>query len=208
MATTTASGAPLYRVLVIEDDPDLARVVLQSLSGLGLECHYAPDGLTGLQAFEQTDPHLVLTDVRLPGMDGFALSAKIRETSTVPIIMMTAMDKEEQQLQGFKIGADDYIPKPFNPKLLVARVVAQLRRVYRYDADNAEALQRHAMTAQMNAAAAAEAATPKLRPGWAQCEACNYMGPRERFEKENALGNRITVCPNCRENDRIVFSIG
>jgi DNA-binding response OmpR family regulator len=210
MATTAPkTTTSQYRILIVEDEQDIARVVLKSLSSLGLECHYAPDGPTGWEAFEQTDPHLVLTDIRMPGFDGFELCSKIRESSTVPVIMMTALDKEEQQLHGFKIGADDYIPKPFNPKLLVARVVAQLRRVYRYDADNAEELQRFAVTSKLNAAAEAETEndSPKLRSGWAQCESCNYMGPRQRFEKVNALGARHSVCPNCRQTDYIVFSI-
>jgi DNA-binding response OmpR family regulator len=203
----TASAVNAYRILVVEDDADIARLILKALSGLGLECRYAADGTAGWEAFDTMEPHLVLLDVNLPGINGYDLCARMREQSTVPIIMMTAMDAEEQQLQGFKIGADDYVPKPFNPKLLVARVVAQLRRVYRYDVQNCEALQRQALTAQMAAATDAVSNKPKMRPGWAQCESCGYMGPREKFDKENALGTIQRVCPNCRERDFIVFAI-
>ena len=159
-----------------------------------MECRYAQDGLVGLKAFQEADPHLVLTDIQMPGMDGKQLCAKIRETSIIPIIMMTAADSEEAQMAGFKMGADDYVPKPFNPKLLVARVVANLRRVYRYDfsADEEEKKKNTAET---------------IPSGWAACNMCGYMGPREKFEQLNGVGINFNRCPRCQQGDSIAFAI-
>lgn len=207
---TPPSNAASYRILIVEDDAAIARLVAMSLMPLGMDCRYAADGEAALLAFEQIQPHLVLLDVNLPKLDGRAVCAKIRETSTVPIIMLTAQDKEDEQLLGFKLGADDYISKPFNPKLLLARIVAQLRRVYRYDTDNAEDLVRQRDMAAMQSRAAVESAPTKVRvpAGWAVCDACAYMGPRARFETENAIGEHVSVCPNCGQTEHIVFSIG
>ena len=197
----TSNNASNYRILVVEDDEHIARLILTSLSRLGLECRWAPDGVAGLEAFEECQPHLVLLDLMMPRMSGHEVCAKIRETSTVPIIIMTALDQEEEQLQGFKMGADDYIPKPFNPKLLIARVVAQLRRAYRYDAQTAD-------DPRLSAADAASVDEKSTPVGWASCDACGYMGPREKFEKENAMGQRFTVCPHCKQSEHVAFSIG
>ncbi len=127
-----------FRILVVEDEPAVARLILMNLAKAGLDCRYAPDGPSGLAAFQETKPHLVLLDLMMPGMNGRDVCARIRETSNVPIIMLTAVSGEEAQVQGFKVGADDYVTKPFNPKTLLARVVAHLRRVYRYDVTGEE----------------------------------------------------------------------
>src|SRR5690606_14640203 len=94
-----------FRILVVEDDPSIARLLLTTLTRAGFECRYAPDGQERWTAFRTTEPHLVLTDIMMPGMNGQELCIKIRESSTVPIIIMTAADTEEAQLQGFKGGA-------------------------------------------------------------------------------------------------------
>jgi len=133
MADLTAPQGGKFRILVIEDDPAVARLILVNLAKAGLDCRYAPDGVAGLVAFQETKPHLVLLDIMMPGMNGRDVCARIRETSTVPIIMLTAVTGDENQVQGFKIGADDYVTKPFTPQALIARVVAHLRRAYRYD---------------------------------------------------------------------------
>lgn len=198
---TSANNARNYRILVIEDDENIAKLILASLSTLGLDCRWAPDGVAGVEVFEEVEPHLVLLDIMMPRMSGREVCAKIRETSTVPIIIMTALDREEEQIQGFKMGADDYIAKPFNPKLLIARVVAQLRRAYRYDAQSND-------DPRLAAADAASVDTKATPVGWASCDACGYMGPRQKFEKENAMGQRFTVCPNCKQAEHVAFSIG
>ena len=182
-----------FRVLVVEDDPGIARLILATLTRSGFECRYAPDGIEGWKAFRDGDPHLVLTDIMMPGMSGHELCVKIREISTVPIIMMTAADTEDAQLKGFKGGADDYVPKPFNPKMMTARVIAHLRRVYRYD------------FSEKKEAAETESSIPA---GWAQCQSCQYMGPRERFKTKMEHGEPVTVCPVCNVAQSIAYSIG
>jgi DNA-binding response OmpR family regulator len=188
-----------FRILVVEDDQNIARLVLTTLTRAGFECRYAPDGNEGLTAFRSGDPHLVLTDIMMPGMNGQELVLKIRETSTVPIIMMTAADSEAAQIQGFKGGADDYVAKPFNPKMMTARIIAHLRRVYRYD------------FAEKKTTSVAQEKTeekPKVPAGWGQCQRCEYMGPRERFATEVIDGEPMTVCPSCGEAEHVAYSIG
>lgn len=197
-----------YRILIVEDDVNIARLIGVSLTPLGMDCRFATDGEAALEAFEQIQPHLVLLDLMLPKLDGRAVCAKIRETSTVPIIMLTALAKEDEQMQGFKIGADDYVAKPFSPKVLLARIVAQLRRVYRYDTDNAEGLVRQRDFAAVSESPSAAARDKPVPAGWASCDACGYMGPRAKFESENALGQRTSQCPNCNMSEHIAFSIG
>ena len=152
----------------------------------------AHDGLQGWSQFTQIDPHLVITDINMPGLSGHDLVEKIRATSSVPILMMTAADSEEYQMKGFKVGADDYISKPFNPKLLIARVVANLRRVYRYDAEP---------IANMTKAAA------QTGVDWPKCESCGYVGPSERFRYVSPSGNTSAQCPNCKGTN-ISFKLG
>ena len=189
-----------FRILVVEDDSNIARLVMANLTRNGLECRYAVDGNAGFTAFQETNPHLVLTDIMMPGLNGRDLCAKIRETSNVPIIMMTAADSDEGQVNSFKAGADDYIAKPFNPQLLVARIVATLRRVYRYDI-TAEKIRTKA-----NEASAPPASESNIPAGWSSCDACGYMGPRQRFEGTDKTGRRAMLCPNCGEHT-ITFSI-
>lgn len=188
-----------FRILVVEDDQNIARLILTTLTRAGFECRYAPDGNEGLTAFRSGDPHLVLTDIMMPGMNGQELVVKIRETSTIPIIMMTAADSEAAQIQGFKGGADDYVPKPFNPKMMTARIIAHLRRVYRYDF--AEKPEKKAVPAEPEE-------KPTVPAGWGQCQRCDYMGPREKFATEIIDGEPMTVCPSCGEAEHVAYSIG
>jgi DNA-binding response OmpR family regulator len=191
MALPTLPESGKFRILVVEDDSSIARLVLTTLSRAGFECRYAPDGTEGWKAFRETDPHLLLTDIMMPGLNGHQLVQKIRETSTIPIVMMTAADSEDAQLQGFKGGADDYVPKPFNPKMLTARIIAHLRRVYRYD-----------LTEKKEGTS--ESSLPE---GWAQCNACGYMGPGTRFPKQNIAGDLKSVCPACGQAENIAYAV-
>jgi DNA-binding response OmpR family regulator len=197
-------GNDKFRVLIVEDDPPVARLVENSLKAVNLDCVHAPDGVQALELFNSHQPHLVLLDVGLPGLRGDQVCAKIRESSTVPIIMLTAMDADDHQVRGFKMGADDYVSKPFSPKLLVARVVANLRRAYRYDAcpDPMDT-----STGTGCASPATSESSKTAPPGWANCDRCGYMGPRQRFEHEDALGRRTLLCPVCKDKDHIIFSI-
>lgn len=194
-----------FRILVVEDDPGIARLILATLTRSGFDCRYAPDGTEGWKAFQNSDPHLVLTDIMMPGMSGHELCVKIREISTVPIVMMTAADTEDAQLQGFKGGADDYVSKPFNPKMMTARVIAHLRRVYRYDFS---ATPETSIKEPVPQTAKAPAKEPSIPVGWAQCQGCQYMGPRERFKTKMEDGDPVTVCPVCGQAQQVAYSVG
>ena len=193
-ASPTSASGEKFRVLVVEDDPNIARLVLVTLSKMGFECRHAADGVAGMEAFKEAPPHLVLLDLGLPGMDGRQVCTEIRKMSTVPVVIMTANDSEAMEVQSFKLGADDYVPKPFNPKLLVARVVANLRRAYRYDVPEPEA------------ATGTSVSTTPL--GWATCEACGYMGPQQKFEQKSGRGQVSMLCPYCKQSEHIMFSAG
>ena len=187
-----------FRLLIVEDDMTIGRLLATNLTSAGFECRLAPDGGLGLATFHEFNPHLVLLDVMMPVMDGRQVCAKIRETSKVPIIMLTAMDSDEDQMQGLKMGADDYVTKPFNPKLLTARVMTHLRRAYRYS-DAAE-------EAAMGVSALASA--PQIPMGWGMCEACGYMGPQSKFESESGGGQRLRQCPACKQENHVTISVG
>ena len=128
-----ASRDKRYRILIIEDDANIAKLIRFNLIQKGLECRYAGDGAAGIAEFLASKPDLILLDMMLPRMSGHDVCAKIRETSTVPIILMTAANSEEAEMAAFRSGADDFISKPFDITLLIARVMVHLRRVYRYD---------------------------------------------------------------------------
>ncbi|HJW84435.1 MAG TPA: response regulator transcription factor [Anaerolineae bacterium] len=116
------------KILIIEDDPLQADVVQLLLQQDGFETVLAPDGAEGLRRLYETQPDLVVLDLMLPQMDGWEVCRRIRELSTVPIIIMTSRRSDEEKIKGLRIGADDYIVKPFNPQELAARVHAVLRR--------------------------------------------------------------------------------
>ena len=114
-------------ILVVDDDLALAEMITIMLHGEEFDTHHAEDGAQALEMLESVNPDVVLLDVMLPGMDGMDVCAKIRETSGVPIIMLTAKSDSADVVQGLENGADDYVIKPFNPKELVARIRARLR---------------------------------------------------------------------------------
>ena len=118
-------------LLIIEDEPELVRVLRSYLEHAGFTVLTALRGDTGLTTWEDKHPDLVILDLNLPGMDGLDVARRIRqdETRRTPIIMLTARADESDQLTGLELGADDYISKPFSPRIVVARVNALLRRV-------------------------------------------------------------------------------
>jgi len=116
------------RILVIEDDPLQADMVQQLLEHSGYQPVLAMDGTEGLRRLYETQPDLVLLDLMLPHMDGWEVCRRIREMSTVPIVIMTSRKSDEEKIKGLRLGADDYIVKPFNPQELAARILAVLRR--------------------------------------------------------------------------------
>lgn len=189
--TTNSStmSEPRFNVLVIEDDANIARLIETNLTKAKLGCIAAPNGRAGLQAMQSRTVDLVLLDLMLPDMTGYEVCSKIRETSNVPIIMATARGEADDQMHGLKVGADDYVVKPFDPKLLVARVVAQLRRANRYSAPS-------------ESESATASVVSRVPNGWTKCGDCQYMGPREKFETLNDQFRVVRECPNCAQSVR------
>ncbi|WP_372052912.1 response regulator (plasmid) [Tistrella mobilis] len=115
-------------VLLVEDEPAIARILDGYLAREGFRTVQAADGETALQHHALLKPDIVLLDVRIPKIDGFAVLARMRQTSSTPVIMVTALADDIDRLSGLHLGADDYVVKPFNPQEVVARVKAVLRR--------------------------------------------------------------------------------
>lgn len=115
-------------ILIIEDEPELLKALRAYLEQASFEVLTAQRGDTGLSTWERSRPDLVLLDLNLPGMDGLDVARQIRRKADTPIIMITARVEEMDELIGLELGADDYIAKPFSPRLVVARVRALLRR--------------------------------------------------------------------------------
>ncbi len=115
-------------VVVIEDDPNIADLVDLYLRNAGFRVLQGPSGERGLELIGQHSPVLVVLDVGLPGIDGFEVCRRVRATSAVPVLFLTARDGELDRVLGLELGADDYVTKPFSPRELVARVKAILRR--------------------------------------------------------------------------------
>lgn len=115
-------------VLVVEDDPNTANLVALYLEKEGIKALQANDGAHGLALAKRHKPDLVVLDIMLPKMDGWEVCRRLRKTSEVPVIMLTARGEEIDRVSGLTLGADDYVVKPFSPRELVARVKAVLRR--------------------------------------------------------------------------------
>lgn len=114
-------------ILIVEDDESLNHTLSDQLAVWGYETHSVFDGLAALDAFEKINPDLVLLDINLPGLDGISVCSRIRETSGVPIIMLTARTDRVDELRGLEAGADDYEFKPFDKDILQLKVRARLR---------------------------------------------------------------------------------
>lgn len=115
-------------ILIIEDERRIAGWIQAYAERDGYDCLLAHDGMTGLQLALTDAPDVVILDILLPGLSGWEVCERIRETSDVPIIMLTALINEEEIIRGLKLGADDYLTKPFSPAELMARIEANLRR--------------------------------------------------------------------------------
>jgi len=116
------------KILIIDDDPLMSRMVANHLKVAGYGTNIALEGNRGIQLAKEWYPDLILLDVMMPGIDGFTTCGRIREFSTVPIIMLTAKGAELDKIKGLDAGADDYVVKPFSAEELLARVRAVLRR--------------------------------------------------------------------------------
>ena len=121
----------MENILIIEDDAAIAEIERDYLEINGFSVEIVPDGITGLERGRSGDFDLILLDLMLPGLDGFTLCRKLRETLDIPILMVTARREDIDKIRGLGLGADDYIEKPFSPSVLVARVKANLAQYKR-----------------------------------------------------------------------------
>jgi two-component system alkaline phosphatase synthesis response regulator PhoP len=115
-------------ILVIDDEPNIVNLVTAYLEAEGYTVHTAIDGVAGLEAAQTLQPHLIVLDIMLPGLDGLDLLRELRRDSNVYVIMLTAKSEETDKVIGLSLGADDYLTKPFSPRELLARIKAALRR--------------------------------------------------------------------------------
>ncbi|WP_185815377.1 response regulator [Xanthomonas sp. SS] len=127
-------------VLIAEDEREIAEILAAYLARSGLRTAHAADGREALAMHLALDPDLVLLDVQMPGVDGWKVLAELRHRGHTPVIMLTALDHDIDKLMGLRLGADDYVVKPFNPAEVVARVQAVLRRIQASGAPEARAL--------------------------------------------------------------------
>ena len=129
-----------WTILVIDDDEKLNQLLKRFLGDFDYTVYTAIDAQEGLKKIRAAAPDLIILDVMLPGMTGFDLCKRIRQTSSVPIIMLTARGDLMDKVVGLELGADDYLPKPFEPRELVARIQAVLRRTQHTGSDRRRCL--------------------------------------------------------------------
>jgi two-component system OmpR family response regulator len=128
MAGVSEGSAPAILALLVEDDARLASLTAEYLRRHGVEVVVAADGARGLDEAGRTRFDVVLLDLMLPGRSGLEVCRELRQTSDIPILMLTARGEEADRVLGLELGADDYLPKPFSPRELLARLRAQVRR--------------------------------------------------------------------------------
>ena len=116
------------QVLVVDDEPRYLKLVRYNLEAVGYKVITAASGEEALSLVSRTNPDLIILDIRLPGIDGYEVCTRIREFSSTPIIMLTARGEEREKVHGLRLGADDYVTKPFGADELVARIKSVLRR--------------------------------------------------------------------------------
>lgn len=119
-----------YKILIAEDDNDIVEILRLYLENEGFELTICNDGEEALNSFTDNQVDMALLDIMMPKMNGYELIKKVRETSNIPIIVMSAKNMDSDKILGLTLGADDYLTKPFNPLEVVARIKSQLRRYY------------------------------------------------------------------------------
>ncbi len=120
-----------FKILVVDDESRMRKLLKDFLSSTGYEIYEAENGQKAIELFSMhSDISLIILDVMMPILDGWSTLREIRKTSNIPVIMLTARGEERDELFGFELGVDEYISKPFSPKILVARVEALLKRAY------------------------------------------------------------------------------
>lgn len=194
----TANEKTTFSILIIAKNPEVEGLMQTLLKASGFECQFAPRGDLGLTMFESKSADMVLISTELPDRNGFEVCLKLREKSTVPILMVTTKRNKEEEFRGLKVGADAYLEEPFNSRLVMAHIVAQLRRTYKYDGQNKNSSEQEKNNGQE---------TP-IPAGWASCEACHYMGPQNKFQTIGSEGDVELICPNCGAEQRAAFEVG
>ena len=126
------------KILLVDDDPNIRQLVNLYLEKEGFDVTMAADGIEAVKQFKLSPPNLILLDIMLPGMDGWQVCREVRKVSNIPIIMLTAKDETFDKVLGLELGADDYVVKPFDPKELIARIKAVIRRYQATDAPDKE----------------------------------------------------------------------
>ena len=122
-----------YKILVIDDDKELCALIKQSVAVENIDADHCYSGADGLAMLQKNDYQLILLDVMMPGLDGFQTMEKIRQKSSVPILMLTSKNDSTSKVRGLRSGADDYLTKPFDMDELIARVVSLIRRYTRFN---------------------------------------------------------------------------
>lgn len=130
----------MAKILIVEDEKNMQEIIAEYMRRGGHTCFTADDGMDALQALKNNPMDLMILDIMMPHLDGFSVCKMVREMSSIPIIMLTAKSNEDDKLKGYDLGADDYMTKPFSPKVLLAKTNALLRRSSALLADNLNAI--------------------------------------------------------------------
>ncbi len=147
----------MAKITLVDDDENIVTSISLALESHGHTVKAFYDGVSGLQALENDPPDLAILDVKMPRLDGMEVLRRLRQTSAIPVIILTSKDEEIDEILGFNLGADDYIHKPFSQRLLIERVKAVLRRAGADAADRSSAAGPVPSSAAAQAAAAARA---------------------------------------------------
>mgnify|MGYP002511581627 CR=1 FL=1 len=129
----------MANILIVEDEKNMQEIIAEYMRRGGHSCLTAEDGVDALMLLKNNSVDLMILDIMIPHLDGFSVCKLAREMSSLPIILLTARDGEEDKLKGYHLGADDYMTKPFSPKVLLAKANALLRRSSALPADNMSA---------------------------------------------------------------------
>ncbi|MDE6971875.1 MAG: response regulator transcription factor [Lachnospiraceae bacterium] len=130
----------MAKILIVEDEKNMQEIIAEYMRRGGHTCFTADDGMDALLALKNNPMDLMILDIMMPHLDGFSVCKMAREMSSIPIIMLTAKSNEDDKLKGYDLGADDYMTKPFSPKVLLAKTNALLRRSSAILADNLNAI--------------------------------------------------------------------
>lgn len=129
----------MAKILIVEDEKNMQEIIAEYMQRGGHTCFMADDGMDALLALKNNPMDLMILDIMMPHLDGFSVCKMAREMSSLPVIMLTARSNEEDKLKGYALGADDYMTKPFSPKVLLAKANALLRRSSAFPADSINA---------------------------------------------------------------------